>query len=53
MLLITIKHYDEETGVVNEQEVHTHSGSYGWEIEKHFTQLGEKWAKKIDNQYDG
>lgn len=51
MVLIQVTIYDEDTHAVQEQFVEQYGGSYGWEIERVFSNLGEKIAKKIDPEH--
>lgn len=52
MILVTIQIYDDDSGAISSQEIHTHSGTYGYEVVRLFELLGEKTAKKVDPGYE-
>ena len=52
MILIEIKIVNEETGEVTYPIIKTYEGSYGYEVERFFTQLGEKYARIVEPRYD-
>jgi len=51
-VLIEITIFDEVTDEVISKILRTYDGSYGYEVERTFEQLGEKVAKIIDPQHD-
>lgn len=51
-IIIEVTIYDEDTGVVEQQIVETHSGYRGYEVLEDFEALGRKIAKIIHPGWD-
>ena len=55
-ILVSVKIYDNDTGIVSEEIIDTYCGSrgvFGWEVESMFEKLGKTVAKKTDSSYEG
>lgn len=52
-IVLQVKLYDDEGKVVEEQvHVYASSHTYGYEVERMFTGIGEALAKKLDPSHD-
>jgi len=49
-IIIEVKVYDSETKLVEQHVIDTYDSGhcYGYEIERHFESLGERFAKQLD-----
>ena len=52
-IIIEVTIYDEDTGVVEQRIIETHSGYRGYEVAEDFEKLGRRVAEIIHPGWDG